>query len=86
MIRPLVNATSSRICVIPSQPARLTAGPTNFEQMSRSLRSFLLIEVAVIDTSVLPTLLTDQAASVSPKSPRHMTLVIGAAVWPVANL
>ena len=38
---PLGESTSSRICIIPSQPARFTAGPMNLEQMSRSLRSFL---------------------------------------------
>ncbi len=48
LVRPLVKATSSRICIIPSQPARFTAGPMNLEQMSRSLRSFLFIRFAVI--------------------------------------
>ena len=43
MMRPLVKLTSSRICIIPSQPARFTAGPMNLEQISRSLRSFLFI-------------------------------------------
>jgi hypothetical protein len=33
---------------MPSQPARLTAGPMYFEQMSRSLKSFLFIEVPLI--------------------------------------
>src|ERR1700733_11381501 len=47
MIRPLVKMTSSRICIIPSQPARFTAGPTNLEQMSRSLRSFLFMWLSV---------------------------------------
>ena len=42
---PLVKATSSRICIMPSQPARFTAGPMNLEQISRSLRSFLFISV-----------------------------------------
>jgi len=37
----------SRNCIIPSQPARFTAGPMNLEQMSRSLRSFLFIKSAV---------------------------------------
>ena len=46
MIRPLVKATSSRICIIPSQPARFTAGPMNLEQMSRSLRSFLFMPLS----------------------------------------
>lgn len=48
MMRPLVKAASSRICIIPSQPARLTAGPMNLEQMSRSLRSFLFMEVSLM--------------------------------------
>jgi hypothetical protein len=39
----LVKATSSRICIIPSQPARFTAELMNLEQISRSLRSFLFI-------------------------------------------
>ena len=47
-MRPLVKATSWRICIIPSQPARLTAGLLNLEQMSRSLRSFLLTELSVV--------------------------------------
>jgi hypothetical protein len=47
-MRPLVKATSSRLCIIPSQPARLTEGPMNLEQMSRSLRSFLFMEVSLI--------------------------------------
>jgi len=38
-------------CIIPSQPARLTAGPINLEQMSRSLRSFLLTELSVVSPS-----------------------------------
>jgi hypothetical protein len=37
MMRPLVNLTSSRICILPSQPARFSAGPMNLEQISRSL-------------------------------------------------
>jgi|HubBroStandDraft_3_1064219.scaffolds.fasta_scaffold03969_2 hypothetical protein len=58
MMRPLVKLTSSRICIIPSQLARFTAGPTN-EQMSRSLRSFLLIRfVALALKWVLVTCLT----------------------------
>ncbi len=48
MMRPLVKATSSRICIIPSQPARLTAGPMNLEQMSRSLRSFLFMATSLM--------------------------------------
>ena len=31
----------------PSQPARFTAGPMNLEQISRSLRSFLLMGMLV---------------------------------------
>ena len=37
----LLKLTSSWICDITSQPARLTAGVMNFVQMSRSLRSVL---------------------------------------------
>jgi hypothetical protein len=40
---PLVKLTSSRIWVIASQPARLTAGVMNLVQMSRSLRACLFI-------------------------------------------
>ena len=43
---PLLGRTSAGL--IPSQPARLTAGPMNLEQMSRSLRSFLLIELSAV--------------------------------------
>jgi hypothetical protein len=39
---PLVKLTSSRICIIPSQPARLTAGPMNLEQ-SVALAEVLLV-------------------------------------------
>ena len=55
-MRPLVKATSSRICIIPSQPARLTAGPMNLEQMSRSLRSFLFMEASLICALSYPSL------------------------------
>src|SRR5271166_1366754 len=44
MILPLVKATSSRICSMPSHPALLTAGPMNLLQTSRSLRSFLFMQ------------------------------------------
>jgi hypothetical protein len=40
-IRPLVNDTSSRNCVITSQPASTIAGVMNLVQMSRSLKDFL---------------------------------------------
>jgi integrase len=43
MMRPLVKLTSSRICSSPSQPAAVTAGVMNFEQMSLSLSCFLSI-------------------------------------------
>jgi hypothetical protein len=39
--------TSSRICIMPSQPARFTAGLMNLEQMSRSVRSFLFMRLSV---------------------------------------
>src|SRR2546421_663738 len=42
-MRPRVKPTSSRICVMRSHPACCTAGVMNFEQMSRSLRSFLFM-------------------------------------------
>jgi hypothetical protein len=48
MIRPLVKLTSSRICIILSQPARLIAGPMNLEQISRSLRYFLFIKFVAL--------------------------------------
>src|ERR1700733_2016144 len=78
MMRPLVKATSSRICIIPSQPARLTAGPMNLEQMSRSLRSLLFIEMSVICTSPRP----DQprgvgAQSLQPIRDSHIKLEFG---------
>src|ERR1035438_8212537 len=44
-MRPLVKLTSSRICVISSQPACFTAGLMNLLQMSRSLRSFMFIRL-----------------------------------------
>ena len=40
-MRPLVKWTSSRICVISSQPTWRKAGVMNLVQMSRSLRLFL---------------------------------------------
>src|SRR4051794_13896834 len=43
MIRPLVKSTSRRICVVSSQPARVTAGVMNLLEISVSLSDFLSI-------------------------------------------
>ncbi len=48
MMRPLVKVISSRICVCRSQPALVTAGKMNLEQMSRSERSFLFMALLVV--------------------------------------
>jgi hypothetical protein len=47
IMRPRVKRTSSRIWVRGSQPAFVTAGVMNFEQMSRSLSAFLLMATAI---------------------------------------
>ncbi len=46
--RPFVKLTSSRNCVISSQPACRSEGVMNFVQMSRSLNSFLFIKKGVL--------------------------------------
>src|SRR5712692_7667557 len=43
MMRPLVKLTSSRSCVISSQPACRSEGVMNFVQISRSLSCFLFM-------------------------------------------
>jgi hypothetical protein len=48
MILPLMSGNSSRICVVTSQPAFSKAGVMNFVQMSRSLRSFLFMQVQFV--------------------------------------
>ena len=46
--RPYVKLTSSRNCVISSQPACRSEGVMNLVQMSRSLNSFLFIKKGVL--------------------------------------
>src|SRR5712691_7034073 len=47
MIRPLVKLTSSRSCVISSQPACRSEGVMNLVQISRSLSCFLFMPKAL---------------------------------------
>ena len=64
MMRPLVKLTSSRICNISSQPARLTAGGMNLVQMSRSVRLRLSKEIKSV-------LNGRQTSAYSLKAPAH---------------